>query len=82
MKHYANCRPIAILPLIFFFFVLGWVAAAKTQETARGVITFDFPIPLKPQIESILDWVDPGKTQEAEGGIITFNGPNSPKTKG
>ena len=65
----------------FSFFFLGWVAAAKTQETARGVITFDFPIPLKPQIESILDWVAPGKTQEAEGGVITFNAPIPLKPK-
>ncbi len=81
VKHYANCRPIVILSLIFFFSVLGWVEDAKTEETARGVITFDFPIPLKPQVESILDWIGPGKTQEAEGGVVTFNGPIPLKPK-
>ena len=73
MKHYVNCRPIAILPLILFLSVFGWVESAKAQ--ARGVITFDFPIPLKPQIESILGWVGTGKTQEAAGGVVTFNDP-------
>ena len=73
VKHYVNCRPIAILSLILFLSVLGWVEPAKTQATARGVITFDFPIPLKPQIESILGWIGTGKTQEAAGGIVTFN---------
>ena len=81
VKHYANCRPIAILSLILFLFGLGWIETAKTEETAKGVITFDFPIPLKPQVESILDWIGPGKTQEAEGGVVTFNGPIPPKTK-
>ncbi len=81
MKHYAPCRSIAILSLIFFLSVLGWVEAAKTEEAGRGVITFDFPIPLKPQVESILDWIGPGKTQEAEGGVITFNGPIPLKPK-
>lgn len=81
MKHYANCRPIAILSLILFLFSLGWIEIAKTEETTRGVITFDFPIPLKPQVESILDWIGPGKTQEAEGGVVTFNGPIPLKPK-
>ena len=73
MKYYANCGLIAILSLILFLSVLGWVEPAKAQATARGVITFDFPIPLKPQIKSILGWVGTGKTQEAAGGIVTFN---------
>ena len=81
VKQYVNCRPIAILLLIFFFCILGWVEAAKTEEAARGIITFDFPIPLKPQVKSILDWIGPGKTQEAEGGVITFNGPIPLKPK-
>ena len=75
MKHYANCRPIALLSLILFLSVLGWAESAKAQAIARGVITFDFPIPLKPQIESILGWVGTGKTQEAAGGVVTFNDP-------
>ena len=81
MKHYANCRPIAILLLILSLSVLGWVEPAKAQATARGVITFDFPIPLKPQIESILGWVGLGKTQETAGGVVTFNGPIPLKPK-
>ena len=81
VKHYANCRPIALVSLILFVSVLSWVKTAKTEEASRGVITFDFPIPLKPQVESILDWIGPGKTQEAEGGVITFNGPIPLKPK-
>ena len=81
MKHYANCRPIALLSLILFLFGLGWIETAKTEGTARGVITFDFPIPLKPQVESILGWVGAGKTEETAGGVVTFNGPIPLKPK-
>ena len=75
MKHHVNCRLIVILSLILCLSVLGWVEAAKTQEAARGVIAFDFPIPLQPQIESILGWVGVGKKEETAGGVVTFNGP-------
>ena len=81
MKRYANCRSIVSLLLILFLSVLGWVETAKTQEAARGVIAFDFPIPLKPQIESILGWVGGGKREETAGGVVTFNGPIPLKPK-